>query len=101
MTAKETVNKKTKTMLVERDRTHYARSYGDPETVRVDEPLAVDLELPTSYARDLLAALRRVIAAGDEFDQAQIAVDVPVRLYLRPVQVEQLVERLATIMEAR
>lgn len=97
MTAKETVNKKTKTMLVERDRTHYARSYGDPERVRVEEPLAVDLELPSSYVRDLLAALRRVLAAGDEFDQALIAVDVPMRLYLRPLQVEQLVERLAEV----
>lgn len=97
MTARETILKKTKTMLVERDRTHYARSYGDPERVRVDEPLAVELDLPTSYARDLRAALQRVIAAGDEFEQAQIAVDLPVRLYLRPVQIEQLLAKLAEI----
>jgi len=97
MTARESISKKT--MLVERDRTHYARSYGDPEHVRVDEPLAIDLELPTSYARDLLAALRRVIAAGGEFDRALLLIDVPIRLYLRPSQVEQLVERLAKITE--
>lgn len=97
MTAKEIVDKKTKTMLVERDRTHYARSYGDPERVRVDEPLGIDLEMPTSYARDLLAALRRVLAAGAEFEQAQIAIDLPVRLYLRPMQVEQLIAKLAEI----
>lgn len=90
-------DQKTKTLLVERDRTHYARSYGDPERVRVDEPLAIDLEMPTSYARDLCASLRRVLAAGGEFEQAQIAVDLPVRVYLRPMQVEQLIAKLAEI----
>jgi hypothetical protein len=94
---KETIHKKTKTMLIERDRTHYARSYGDPERIRVNEPLAVDLEMPMSYARDLLAALRRVIATGGEFESAQIALDIPIRLYLRPLQVEQIVEQIAKI----
>lgn len=88
-----------KTMLVERDRTHYARAHGDPEHVRVDEPLAIDLELPASYSRDLLVALRRVIEAGGEYERALIAVDVPVRLFLRPTQVEQLVEKLAKVAE--
>ncbi len=97
MTAKEVVSKKT--MLVERDRTHYAQSHGDPEHVRVDEPLAIDLELPASYSQDLLAALRRVIAAGGEFDRALLSIDVPIRLYLRPTQVEQLIEQLAKIAE--
>jgi len=94
---KEIIDKKTKTMLVERDRTHYARAYGDPERVRVDEPLAIDLDLPTSYARDLRHALQRVLDAGGEFDQAQISVDLPIRLWLRPMQVEQLVAKLAEI----
>lgn len=98
MTTRETVSKKT--MLVERDRTHYARAHGDSEHVRVDEPLAVDLELPASYRRDLLAALRHVIAVGGEFDRALISIDVPVRLFLQPIQVEQLIEKLATMSEA-
>ena len=88
-----------KTMLVERSRTHYARAHGDSELVRVDEPLAVDLDLPASYARDLLGALRRVLDAGGEFDRALLAIDVPVRLYLRPIQVEQLVEKLSAVAE--
>ena len=86
-----------KTMLVERDRTHYARAYGDSEHVRIDEPLAIDLELPASYAQDLRAALQRVLDAGGDFDQAMIAVDLPVRLWLRPMQVEQLVAKLAEV----
>jgi hypothetical protein len=89
-----------KTMLIERDRTHYARSHGDSEHVRVDEPLAVDLALPTSYRKDLLIALRRVIAAGGEFESALLSIDVPIRLCLRPIQVEQLIEKLATMSEA-
>ena len=98
MTAKELVDKKTKTLLVERDRTHYARAYGDSERVRVGEPLAIDLELPTSYARNLRAALQRMLDAGGEFDQAMIAVDLPIRLWLRPMQVEQLVAKLEEIL---
>lgn len=93
MSASEAISKKT--MIVDRDRTHYARSHGDSEHVRVDEPLAVDLELPASYRADLLVALRRVIEAGGEFDRALLSIDVPVRLFLRPIQVEQLIERLA------
>ena len=99
MTARESISKKT--MLVERDRTHYARSHGDTEWVRIDELFAADLGLPTSYAKDLLAALRRVLVAGDEFEQAQISVDVPVRLHLRPLQVEQLVKTLSKMTEGR
>lgn len=98
MSARETISKKT--LLVERDRTHYARSYGDSERVRVDEPLTVDLELPTSYARDLLAAFRRLLAEGSEFERVQLSIDVPVRLHLRPTQIEQLIEQLAKIAEA-
>src|SRR3989442_751685 len=89
-----------KTMLVERTRTHYARSHGDTEWARVDEPLAVDLGLPTSYSKDLLFALRHVIAeGGDDYERALIAVDLPVRIFLRPIQVEQLVEKLSKIAE--
>jgi len=99
VTAKEHIDKKDKMLIVERDRTHYARSHGDTEHVCIEEPRAVILELPTSYALDLAAALRRMLAAGDEFDQALIAVDVPMRLYLRPLQVEQLVEKLAEVAE--
>lgn len=86
-----------KTMLVERDRMHYARAYGDSTHVRVDEPRAVELELPASYARDLLAACQRALAAGGEFEQAMLAVDLPVRLYLRPAEVAKLVVKLAEI----
>ncbi len=86
-----------RTMLVERTRTHYARSHGDPEHVRVEEPLAVDLELPTSFAKDLLSALRHVAFTGDDYDRALIAVDLPIRLFLRPMQVEQLVEQLSKL----
>jgi hypothetical protein len=96
---KETVDKKPKMLRIERTRTHYARSHGDSTRVRVDEPLAVDLELPTSYAQDLRASLCRSLSEGYDFDQALIAVDVPMRLYLRPLQVEQLVERLAEVTE--
>jgi hypothetical protein len=88
---------KKKTMLVERDRTHYARAHGDLERVRIDAPLAVDLEVPTSYARDLLHALQRVIAAGGDFEQAEIVVDLPVRIYLRPLAVEQLIAKLVEL----
>jgi hypothetical protein len=90
---------KKKTMLVERDRTHYARAHGDLERVRVDEPFAIELELPTSYAQDLLAALRRVIDAGGEFHLAEIVVDLPVRLLLRPLQVKQFVAKLSEVVE--
>lgn len=94
---KEIVSKKSKTRRVERTRTHYARSHGDLTHVRVDEPLAVDLELPASYVQDLCASLRRSLSEGDDFEQVEIAVDVPVRIWLRPLQVEQLVEKLAEI----
>jgi hypothetical protein len=97
VTTDDAVSKKT--MLVERTRVHYARSHGDPEHVCVDEPLRIDLELPASYARDLLDALRRVLEAGGEFDRALLSIDVPIRLYLRPTQVEQLVDKLALIVE--
>lgn len=97
MSSRETIVRKT--LIVERDRTHYARSYGDPEHVRVDEPLGIDLELPTSYARDLLAALRRGLGTGDEFERATLALDVPIRIYLRPTQIQQLVEKLSKIVE--
>jgi len=42
-----------------------------------------------------------VLVAGDEFEQAQISVDVPVRLHLRPLQVEQLVKTLSKMTEGR
>jgi hypothetical protein len=38
-----------------------------------------------------------VIATGDEFESAQIALDIPIRIYLRSLQAEQLVEQLAKI----
>jgi hypothetical protein len=79
--------------VVERNRTHYARAYGDSKIVRLDEA-AIDLELPASYARDLLADLRRAIAEGGG-DSAQISLDVPIRLHLTLVQVEQLAAKLA------
>lgn len=95
------MTKETATLLVERSRTHYARSHGDTEWVRVAEPLAIDLGLPTSYAKDLLAsllaALQRGVVENDGVEQAQIAIDVPFRLHLRPIQVEQLIEKLAEI----
>lgn len=98
-TQRETPAKRT--MLVERDRTHYARSEGDSEHVRIDEPLALDLSVPASYARDLIPALTRLIPAGSQgwYERVQLSIDVPIRLYLRPAQVEQLVEQLSKVGE--
>jgi hypothetical protein len=86
-------------LLVERTRTHYARSYGDPLIVRVDESIGIDLELPASYARDLLADMQRALATGETFASAQIAVDLPVRIFLGPLQAEQFVEKLEAVMK--
>ena len=75
------------------DRTAYARSEGDTAWTRIEEPLAIDLGLPESYAKRLLALLESAALDGD-FDQAEIAVDLPVRIYLRPTQVDQLILKL-------
>ena len=50
-------------------------------------------------ASDLLTVLRCEIADDDEFEQCEIVIDVPVRVYLRPTQIEQLVEKLARLSE--
>lgn len=76
----------------------YARSQGAATWVRVAEPIAIDLGLPASYARDLLHILKTVACnEDDEFEQAEIAVDLPVRFHLRPLQVEQLIAKLGEI----
>ena len=98
MTVKKTDDEKTTGLLVERDRLHYANARGNPRHVRIEEPMAIDLELPTSYARDLLTELKRRIAETDELDCALLSIDLPVRVYLRPMQVEQLVARLEEIV---
>lgn len=64
--------------------------------VQIEDLLAVDLELPATYARDMLADMRRAIAeAAGIWDGGQIALDVPFRLYLTSTQFEQLATRLA------
>lgn len=88
------ISEEPRTKRIERNRTHYARSEGDTAWTRVDEPLAVDLGLPTSYARSLLAELQKLVSEDGVVDQVEIAVDLPVRLYLRPLQVEQLIAKL-------
>ena len=62
--------------------------------MRVDEPLAVDLGLSKTYARDLLYALEHAALDGE---QTAITVDLPVRIHLRGVQVEQLIAKLGEI----
>lgn len=90
----------TKTPVIERTRTHYARSEGASVIVQIEDPLEVDLELPASYARDLLADVRRAIAEGAGiWDGEQIALDVPFRLQLTSSQFKQLAEQLAKLTE--
>lgn len=88
-------------ILIERTRTHYARSDGDPFVVRVDEPVSLDLELTASYARDLLAVMKRELAtpALVSYKDAQLSIDVPVRLFLSPSQFEQLIEQLSAVLK--
>jgi len=92
-------------VAIERTRDQYAlRAFdGDSVLVRVDGTIGVDLLLPETYAKELLVELRRVLVEqchvnGDgSFETAEIALDVPVRLHLHPLQVEQLIARLAEL----
>jgi hypothetical protein len=83
---------KTKVELTRHD---YAIASGKAVIVGIDEPLRVDLELPASYAASLRASLHAAIASDpDGNGLAEISVDVPVKIKVRRLQVEQLIAKL-------
>lgn len=86
---------------VELERYDYAIASGKVVTVRVDEPKCVDLTLPNTFAARLLGQLMKARAADpDEVDEyAEILVDVPIKIAISRLQMEQLIEKLVAEVE--
>jgi hypothetical protein len=93
-------------VIVKRDRDDFARAasaVGAEQNTRrvfIEAPRLIELEMHVGYARDLLAELRGALgASGAAFEGATIKIDLPVSVCLSPVQVEQLIEKLAAVTQ--
>lgn len=90
-------------MIIKRDRDDFARAASavgaeqNTRRVSIASPRLIELEMHVGYARDLLAELRDALTADVAFEAATIKIDLPVSIFLSPVQVEQLIETLAVV----
>jgi hypothetical protein len=90
-------------VIIKRDRDDFARAasaVGAEQNTRrvcIASPRLIELEMHVGYARDLLAELRDALTADVAFEAATIKIDLPVSIFLSPVQVEQLIETLAVV----